>query len=465
VDNASEIEILLNGTLIGNAPKTANDAWGGVQAITLPDAFVNDSSDNYLTFNNTANPPNKWWWGVRKVSVEEGASGGDTIPLPSAAAYGNIKGGDQSRINEVNYRFGGLSGDVTLYYEAWDVDNASEIEILLNGTLIGNAPETANDAWGGLQSITMADALVNDSSDNYLTFNNTANPPNKWWWGVKNVSVDDKQPPPLADIDGDRISDLQVGELQIDHNWQYVEFKNAYVDPIVIANSMSLNGSDPAVIRIRKVGQSGFEIRVQEWDYLDGWHKVEAASYLVIEHGSYTLADGTKVEAGLFETAKTGSFGRIRFSQTFQTTPVVMASVSSFNGAQAVTARLRNIDPDGFDFCMQEQEGNAQIHNTETIGYIAWEPSMGTVDGLMFEVGKTGDSVSHDFYTVQFAQNFGTTPLFIAAMQTSDGMDTASIRWHNNDAYAVEIQIDEEQSNDSEVNHTTEVVGYMVFSR
>jgi hypothetical protein len=258
---------------------------------------------------------------------------------------------------------------------------------------------------------------------------------------------------------------LEVGGLQIDHNWKYVKYKNTYANPIVIANSMSLNGKDPAVTRIRKVGQSGFEIRVQEWDYLDGTHAVETASYLVIERGSYTLADGTQVEAGLFKTAKTGSFARVSFNKAFQRKPVVMASVSSFNGADTVTARLRNITREGFDLCMQEQESNTQKHVTETIGYIAWEPSIGTVNGLTFEVGKTSDSVTHNFYTIQFAQNFATTPRFIANMQTSDGMDTASIRWDNKDAYAVEVQIQEEQSLDIEVNHTTEVVGYMVFSR
>jgi hypothetical protein len=147
---------------------------------------------------------------------------------------------------------------------------------------------------------------------------------------------------------------LEVGGLQIDHNWKYVKYKNTYANPIVIANSMSLNGKDPAVIRIRKVGQSGFEIRVQEWDYLDGSHTMEAASYLVIERGSYTLTDGTKVEAGLFETDKTGSFAQVRFNKAFQRKPVVITSISSFNGADAVTARMRNITQDGFDFCMQE---------------------------------------------------------------------------------------------------------------
>jgi hypothetical protein len=113
----------------------------------------------------------------------------DEIPLPSTDAYGKIRDGDQSHINEVNYSFGGFSGVVELFYEVWDVDYATEVEIILNGTQIGYAPVTVNRSWGGLQVITLPDALVNDSSANYLTFNSTSNPPNQYWWGVKNVSV------------------------------------------------------------------------------------------------------------------------------------------------------------------------------------------------------------------------------------------------------------------------------------
>ena len=258
---------------------------------------------------------------------------------------------------------------------------------------------------------------------------------------------------------------LEIGEVQIDHNWQYVEFKKSFRDPIVIAKSISLNGSDPAVIRIRHVDEYGFEIRVQEWDYLDATHAEETVSYLVMEPGSYTLDDGAQVEAGRFETDKTKGFEPLNFSQSFQEIPVVITSILSINESDAVTGRIRNIDIQGFDFRLQEQERNSKRHATETIGYIAWEPSVGTIDGLTFEINKTGDSVTHNFYTIQFSQNFMNTPLFIADMQTGDSMNAANVRWQNKDAYAVEVQIDEEQSKDNEIMHGTEVVGYMVFSR
>ena len=258
---------------------------------------------------------------------------------------------------------------------------------------------------------------------------------------------------------------LEMGEVQIDHKWQYVEFSKSFTDPIVVSKSLSLNGSDPAVIRIGNVDENGFEIRVQEWDYLDGNHAIETVGYLVMERGSYTLADGTKVEADRFETDRTRGFEKVSFSQSFQEIPVLITSILSNNEADAVTGRIRNIDTQGFNSRLQEQERNTKKHATETIGYIAWEPSMGTMDGLTYEVSKTSNSVKDKFYTIQFEQNFINTPMFIADMQTGDGMNTANIRWQNKDAYAVEVCIDEEQSKDVEIKHTTEAAGYMVFSR
>jgi hypothetical protein len=113
---------------------------------------------------------------------------------------------------------------------------------------------------------------------------------------------------------------------------------------------------------------------------------------------------------------------------------------------------------------MQEQELNSKSHATETISYIAWEPSSGILnDDLVFEVNRTKDAIKHNFKAISFNEVFMDIPVFIADMQTADGMDTANLRWRNKDIYGVEVQIDEERSRDRETRHTTEVVGYMVF--
>jgi len=114
---------------------------------------------------------------------------------------------------------------------------------------------------------------------------------------------------------------------------------------------------------------------------------------------------------------------------------------------------------------MQEQELNCQSHASETISYIAWEPSSGTIDDtLVFEVNRTGDVMQGTFQTISFDQMFMSIPVFIADIQTGDGMNTANLRWETKEIDSVDVKITEEQSRDSETYHTTEVVGYMVFA-
>ena len=259
---------------------------------------------------------------------------------------------------------------------------------------------------------------------------------------------------------------VEIGEVSVDRNWKRVEFSDseAFSDPVVVAKPLSSNEDEPAVVRIGNVDATGFEIRVQEWDYLDGIHAEETVGYMVMERGAYILPDGTMVEAGTFDTNMTSSFGWVDFSQTFRNAPVVITAVSSYQEADAVTTRVRNISINDFEFRMQEQESNSQSHTTETISYIAWEPSSGTLGDLTFEVEKTDNVITDDWRTIVYNETFTNPPVFLADMQTTDGGDTANLRWQNKDFYGIDVKIAEEQSRDSETYHTTEVVGYMVFA-
>ena len=114
---------------------------------------------------------------------------GDCSALPDGNAYGKIEGGDQSHIDNVTYCFQGAAGDMTLSYQAYDIDNNTEVEVWLNGTTIFNVPATGDSQWGSTLSATLPDALIDDGGSNILVFDNTKNPPKKWAWGVRQVSV------------------------------------------------------------------------------------------------------------------------------------------------------------------------------------------------------------------------------------------------------------------------------------
>ena len=134
---------------------------------------------------------------------------------------------------------------------------------------------------------------------------------------------------------------MEVGTVSIDHNWQTVSLTETFTDLVVVAKPLSYNGNHPSTVRIRNVTSSSFDIRIQEWDYLDGSHATEQVSWLVIEKGHWILPNGAHVEAGTINTNSTGtgSFASVKFSNPFNNKPVVISSVITFNGDDTVVTR------------------------------------------------------------------------------------------------------------------------------
>ena len=258
---------------------------------------------------------------------------------------------------------------------------------------------------------------------------------------------------------------IEWGEVVVDHNWQRVYFEKSFINPIVVAKPASLNDPDPAVVRIGKIDETGFDIRIQEWDYLDGVHGFENVSYMVVEKGSYILPGNVKMEAGTFE-AGDKNFSFNPFAESFSQIPVVIASVTSVERQNAVDGRIGNVSTNGFDYCLQEQELNDQIDNgTETVSFIAIECFSGVLNELTIEVGTTGTLVNHDFHDIVFTENFLTVPHFLADMQTANELDSSNLRYSTIDDGAVEMQISEEESMDMEIFHSNENIGYIVISK
>ncbi len=289
---------------------------------------------------------------------------------------------------------------------------------------------------------------------------------------VVHVSVDDDpdvQPEPPIDDTEDFLFDageipLEAGEITVDHNWSRVQFESSFTQPVVIAKMISQNDTEPCVVRVRNVSGSGFDVRVQEWDYLDGIHYDEVVSYFVMEKGTYELSDGTRIEADMFTTSGTSSFAQHIFKQSYSEAPVVMTSIATYNDEQAVTCRKRNIDSTGFDYLLQEQEANRDGHGQEIVSYIAWELSDGTVNGLTYSVGIR-KYVRNSFVWIDFQDinrdAFQDTPYVVTDMLTANGVDPAEIRCRNNSSTGIEVLVEEEASRDGEVGHVPEVVGYI----
>jgi hypothetical protein len=107
---------------------------------------------------------------------------------------------------------------------------------------------------------------------------------------------------------------------------------------------------------------------------------------------------------------------------------------------------------------MQAEE-KGSVTEIEELSYVAW----GVSKGSQWLAAKSRDNVDEKGKTFNLDSRKKTTPAFFAAMQTSDGMNTAGIRYKTLSTKNVNLFVEEEKSKDKEVDHTTEVVGYLAL--
>ncbi len=263
----------------------------------------------------------------------------------------------------------------------------------------------------------------------------------------------------------------EAGEISISQSsasmWLTVYLENNYVQPAVVAYSLTENGADPSTVRVRNIGTSSFEIQVDEWDYRDGGHIPETVGYLVVESGRHQLADGRVIQAGYTEV--NGEFQSLNFPAAFERTPVVLTQVASDLQSQAVATRMHSAGKGGIKCRLQREdaaENSGNYHEAwELVTWIAMEEGFGRSANKAYEVGKTADAVKDAFYTVNYRQHFEQEPTLVYGMQSYDGSDACFPRYSEKGLQSFQIRIAEEQSHDDEIEHTDEVVGYMLFEQ
>ena len=167
------------------------------------------------------------------------------------------------------------------------------------------------------------------------------------------------------------IDQQAIGEsnsISLDQNWKTVTLTQNYDAPVVIAGTPSRVGSDPTTVRVRNVTSNSFEIQIDEWDYLNPFHSPEVVSYMVLESGQYTLADGTKLVAGNRQ-GQTHQVKTYNLGATFSglgSHPLVFANVATQNDAQTVATRVKVNSASEFEIILQEQESSDGMHAAET---------------------------------------------------------------------------------------------------
>ena len=237
---------------------------------------------------------------------------------------------------------------------------------------------------------------------------------------------------------------LEVGELAVDHQWKRVDLSKPFTDPVVVAKAISARDAAPAVVGIRQIDATGFELRLWPWADSSQSRSPETVGYLVIERGRFRLADGTSVESGTIDTNAAHPAYSLAFAQPFQSAPVVITALVNIPDQTAVTGWPTRISEKGFQFQLHPQGSSPSLDAVQSVGYVAWERSTGTLGGLTFEVDRAKGVTPGQFSPLTFKEVFAGPPVFLADVQSGPGGSPINVRWEHKDLGGVDVTIDDE---------------------
>ena len=220
---------------------------------------------------------------------------------------------------------------------------------------------------------------------------------------------------------------VESASITTDHNAATISTSN-FIDPVVIGGISTRNDTEPGVVSVVKNSASDFSIRFREWNYLpDPTHGIETIPYLAIEKGRTSMADGSVWEAG---TIMLGSSNQdIYFQQPFEHAPLVFLSPQSETDPETYSLRVEGVTRLSFTARIQEQEAeDTSGHANEEVAYLA-----------IYSPNNTGSTDSGlTYHMMQSVLNHQPSPIF-----------------------GFNLFIEEEQSQDNEVNHINEVISVL----
>ncbi|MDJ0780959.1 MAG: FHA domain-containing protein [Desulfosarcinaceae bacterium] len=109
------------------------------------------------------------------------------IALPAPDVYGFTRQRDRSHPDKVIFEFEPNTRRVVLVYTPGGINDAAEVQIRLNGEVLGSAPIA--EKWGSAQELSLPRGLIAKGETNRIEFDHLRNPPAQETWAVRNVSV------------------------------------------------------------------------------------------------------------------------------------------------------------------------------------------------------------------------------------------------------------------------------------
>lgn len=278
---------------------------------------------------------------------------------------------------------------------------------------------------------------------------------------TQTITVEDKTAPDIYRIytlpNGKR---LIAGVMEnVTQNWKTVALPVAFAtQPVIFTQLSSRNESSAAVVRLRNISTTQFQVKLNEEEVSNGVHARENVSWIAFEKGAMGGSVPFEVNTWLLTHVNSAK----NFNQVFPVTPNFIASVQTNNESDPVNVRIGNLGKTGLNIRLQEETSlDAETnHILETVGYLAitGASSFKTNTGEVFgEVGSV--SITESVQTVNLLNKYHN-PVVVTGGVTSNDNAPVTVRVFNVGANSFQIKLEEYDYQDGV--HSVETVSYMV---
>jgi|GEM_PF-2388684 len=258
-------------------------------------------------------------------------------------------------------------------------------------------------------------------------------------------------------------------------------FGVSFDHPVVIAQPITLNGLNDATLEVTDVTATSFRVRVANTPpALPNHYQGEDVSYLVVEGGSWEIAPGVWLDAGVAETDVT-YFGPNDYSQAGPrlvllpqaypagVLPLVLTQLQTNNAGSWSQARQLDLSEDRFDLVLQrgEVDQDARVAHPvpERVGWVAITQGTGSWAGKPYAAEElTCPGGAHPVVCgAGFPVSFAAPPNLLAQIVSFNDPEPAFLRYQNLTATSVALILSETYATtDEDGGHATEDFGYLV---
>lgn len=265
-------------------------------------------------------------------------------------------------------------------------------------------------------------------------------------------------------LDGKILSAVR-SSAAVTNSFATITFPNARTNPVLIAQTQSVNEVDPGELKLASLTSTSVQLRIQEETSFDTetTHVAEDLGYIVVGDMSGEIA--AKIEVGdvIVTQSNAANWTTVTLASSY-TNPVVVMGPLSYRSSTSLTIRVRNVTATSFQFQVDRWDHHAtQAHNiAEKLSYIVMESGSYAIGGTRWQAGvKTG--VTQAGTTQALASGMPNTPGVFSQVVTTNDPQAVQSRVSAVSSSGFTVELDESEIDATP--HAAETVHWIAMTQ